>query len=93
MDGKRGIYKLCQPSATVRPIQMEMMKIQVAIEKEVRTSTFQQIMMPGFDSSFLGRNQTLQTISKHVCSELQKDSELIVLSDSEEENANDVNIG
>jgi hypothetical protein len=47
----------------------------------------------GFDSPFLGCNQTLQTTAKHVGSELPKNSEVIVLSDSEEENADDVNIG
>lgn len=47
----------------------------------------------GFDSPLLGCNQTLQTTATHVSSEVPKNSEVIVLSDSEEENADDVNIG
>lgn len=47
----------------------------------------------GFDSPFLGCNQTLQTTANHVGTELAKNSEVIVLSDSEEENPDDVNIG
>ncbi|KAH9289358.1 hypothetical protein KI387_033475, partial [Taxus chinensis] len=48
---------------------------------------------PGFESPFLGFNHTSDTAVRHGSSELPREPEVIVVSDSEEDNVDGINIG